>query len=287
MKISEVDFGQGPVPWYEFPGTRVGLPDAHFASANGLPAQSYRSLLEQFSDELNLSTMNARGAWAEIPPPEKFSWLDHTADLIAAIETSYQHPIIGIGHSFGGAQMIMAAAQRPELFSRIIAIEPASTPSRWFDLLLQLAPSAVLKRIFPMVTGSHERKAVWQSPQAFFDNYRHHSTFKRFTDSALRDYAEHGLVQRAQGDYQLLIHPHWESHIFSNTRWLWRHVRKLRVPTLLIKAEHTYLYTQASFERECARLGQHIDALTIADSGHLLTHEIPAELHGHILAWMK
>ena len=287
MMQTLIDFGHGPVPWYSFAGASETVPSAHLAPANGLPAASYESFIESFNGELNFTAMNARGAWASEPPPSKFTWHDHTQDLIAAIESQHSQPVIGLGHSFGATKMIMAAVQRPDLFSRVVAIEPASTPSRLTDIVYKNSPDWLVRRIFPLIKSSHQRQSVWTSQEAFFNRYRGRGTFKNFTDRALRDYAKYGLQQLPTGDYQLLIQPHWESHIFRNVEFVWKHLRSLNVPTLLLKAEHTYMYTQDHFDKQCARLGANITASTIHGAGHLMTHEIPGQLSRNIRDWLR
>jgi pimeloyl-ACP methyl ester carboxylesterase len=44
-------------------------------------------------------------------------------DIIGAIEALRLRSVIGIGHSAGGMRLLMAAARRPELFQRLIALD--------------------------------------------------------------------------------------------------------------------------------------------------------------------
>ncbi|CAG8467562.1 17748_t:CDS:2 [Racocetra fulgida] len=56
-------------------------------------------------------------------------WPDFSRDILQLIdEAKIKKPIIGIGHSFGGASMLMAETIRPGTFASIIAIEPISHP---------------------------------------------------------------------------------------------------------------------------------------------------------------
>ena len=51
--------------------------------------------------------------------------LTHLRDeLIDEVEAKYDHPIIGLGHSSGAATTLLAAAKRPELFEKIILLDP-------------------------------------------------------------------------------------------------------------------------------------------------------------------
>jgi pimeloyl-ACP methyl ester carboxylesterase len=49
------------------------------------------------------------------------SWKKVIRHLIVQIENR-KEPVIGLGHSFGGAIMVCAAASRPDLFRKLIII---------------------------------------------------------------------------------------------------------------------------------------------------------------------
>ncbi|NND81998.1 MAG: alpha/beta hydrolase [Gammaproteobacteria bacterium] len=286
MNQTTIEFRHGTAPWYEFPAAQTARLNAHFAPANGIPAASYGEFLHGLKNVIHCTAMDPLSAWTA-PPDRAVSWSEHAQILSTAIHSQYGAPIVGIGHSFGATCTLLAACEQPELFSRLVLIEPASTPNFGSYITVRASPMWVKRKMFPFINGSYHRRRIWASREQFYEYYRGHPTFSRFTDRALRDYAKFGLTERPDGQLELLIHPHWEANIFSNVGFIWSALRRLEVPTLLLKAEHTYLYTQDYFDRQSAKLGSHIEARTVADAGHLMTHEIPKRLSQIIEHWLR
>lgn len=76
-------------------------PTAHFYGGNGFPVGCYLPLIEQLQSNFDLTSLALRGYWLD-------------------------KPVIGIGHSQGATATAIAAAKRPELFSKLYLIEPVT-----------------------------------------------------------------------------------------------------------------------------------------------------------------
>lgn len=287
---SYIDFGLGAVPWLEINGTEAATTKQtiHFSPANGLPVASYASFIECFPASYQFSGMDCRGAWPGQPRPKpRFNWQNHANDLIAAIESQYDRPVIGMGHSLGGTITAIAATKRPDLFSSLIIIDPASLPSKFASYVTDLMPQWLAFRLLPFIRRTHERQRLWPSRQAFIDNYREHPTYRSFNSRALQDYAQTGLQKREDGQFELVFNPAWESFNFRRVYYLWTALRKVQPPTLFLRAENTYMYSQQRFEALNARMGKNIQGATIAGSNHLVTHENPVPLSMQIVSWIE
>lgn len=277
-------------PWFSMPTTgTMDSPDTiHFSAANGFPAASYTSFLERFTPSFNISAMDNRGAWSERqPPPKKFSMNSFADDLISGITTQYRHPVIGMGHSHGGQITLIAALKRPELFSRLIIIECASLPNPYIDLIYRKIPKALLFKFFPLMRGSEMRKKIWPSRRVFLERYKTHPTFKRFTEKALEEYAQHGLFERGDGQFELVFDPIWESYVFRNIEFMWKFLRKTTHPTLLIRAENSNIYSSAQFQKYNKKLPANVHAIEIPNTSHLLIQEDPTLTAAHITDWLQ
>lgn len=285
--LNTIDFGHGPATWLTRPGTSLNTPAIHLSPANGFPVGSYGSFIQHLPTDFNITGMDCRGAWAgRSTPPKGFTMHDFANDLIRGIEAQHSAPVIGMGHSQGGLVTAIAAVKRPELFSHLILIDPASLPNKWVDLFYRRLPQRLIFAMFPFMRGSHERQAIWNSREDFCQRYRHHPTFKRFTKQALLDYAHYGLTETSNAQFELTFAPQWESHIFRQVEFLWKYLSKIQHKTLLIRAEHSNLYTEKQFNSYNQSLGNHIQALQIKDTYHLLTHETPELLSKNITNWM-
>ncbi|MEM7359194.1 MAG: alpha/beta hydrolase [Pseudomonadota bacterium] len=286
---SYVDFGHGAVPWLELDGADGATEQQtiHLSPANGIPVASYASFIESFPSSFHFTGMDCRGAWPGQPAPNRrFNWHRHADDLIAAIESKHTKPVIGMGHSLGGTVTALAASKRPELFSRIIIIDPASLPSKYASYFYDQMPQWVAFRMLPFIRRTHARQRIWSSREAFVENYRNHPTYKNFTDRALLDYAQAGLQKREDGRYELVFNPEWESFNFRRVYFLWAALQKVSLPVFFLRAENTYLYSQERFTQLNQSLGDNVLATNIPNSNHLVTHENPEALSKQIQAWL-
>jgi pimeloyl-ACP methyl ester carboxylesterase len=287
---SLIDFGHDPVPWLDIRSqpNDSHLPTAHLSPANGIPAASYQSFINQFSGVSHFTAMNCRGAWPnQAPPPAAFKWDNHADDLIAAIESQHQSPVIGMGHSLGGTVTLLAAIKRPELFSKLVIIEPASLPFKFISRVYHLIPQWISFKLFEFIERTHQRQRIWSTRDAFIEKYQNHPTYRLFTETAMRDYAESGLIQRDDGQYELLFKPEWESFNFRRVHYLWDALEKTTHPTLLLRAEHSSLYSQSQFDTRNSRLAQNIMPQIIKGASHLATHETPVQLSEQIISWLN
>jgi pimeloyl-ACP methyl ester carboxylesterase len=288
--LTNIDFGQGQVPWLHVAAQQQHSKHEtiHLSAANGIPVASYQSLLENLTPFYTCNGIDSRGAWPEQALPcNTFTWLSHADDLIAAIELQHDKPVIGMGHSMGGTVTVLAANKRPDLFSKLIIIDPASLPFAALGPFYKRLPQRLSFKLFAFIRRTHNRQRLWPSTAAFIENYRHHPSYRQFTEQAFHDYVKYGLRERADGQFELLYHPHWESFNFRRVQDLWQALAQTTHPTLLLRAEHSYLYSQQQFDRRNRSLANNITAQTVPGTNHLLSHEAPRQLSEHLLKWLR
>ena len=286
IELSHINLTSGNAPWLSIPASSEAAQTIHLSAANGFTAASYHSFLKYFNGSHSFTGMDCRGAWKNIlPPPNDFNMHDFANDLIEGIEKKHSKPIIGLGHSQGGFVTLLAAIKRPDLFSKIVLIEPASLPNRWIGLLYPNIPKRLLYRFLPFIKGSLNRQRIWKSQEHFHARYRQHNTYKRFTDDAFNDYLAHGLTHNEQ-QWELVFSPAWEAHIFSTVEFIWKYLAKVTVPTLFVKAEYSNLYSQKQFIKQNKTLPSNISTVEITNTFHLLPHENPKQCHEVITKWL-
>ena len=99
----------------------VTRPIIHFSHANGFPAPCYSKLFGFLENGFRIGYLDRIGHDARFPVSDRW---DHLVDeLIAGIETRWNEPVIGVGHSLGGYLSALAAVRRPELFRAIILLD--------------------------------------------------------------------------------------------------------------------------------------------------------------------
>ncbi len=259
----------------------------HFSGANGFPVGSYADFLARFSNHHSVTAVDCRATIEDIPPPKRNVDLhDFADDLIMMTEALHDKAVIAMGHSFGAHVSLLAAIKRPDLFSKLVLIEPASLPSATLDRIYKHLPRFLIDSMLPMIPRTRARQRVWPLRSAFIERYRHHKTFQYMTESAFKAYAEHGLRPVDNDQYELVFAPEWEAHIFSKVEFVWKNLRLVKVPTLFIRAEHSSLYSHELFQQENWNLPAHVATTEIDDTHHLLPLEHPEACEQAIQQWL-
>ncbi|CAI6241892.1 unnamed protein product [Periconia digitata] len=110
------------------------------AHANAFPKELYEPLWDDLLKLSQQQNFGIRGIWIadvvhqgqsgilnETKLGDDPAWLDHSRDLLHMINTfraQMPRPIIGIGHSMGGAQLTNLSLLHPRLFETLILIDP-------------------------------------------------------------------------------------------------------------------------------------------------------------------
>ena len=259
-----------------------------FSGANGFPVGTYESFLSQFEKDYFVQAVDCRATIKDIGPPSRsFGFAEFADDLINAIESLGNQPVIAMGHSFGAHVSLIASIKRPDLFKQLILIEPASLPNAWIDLIYRKLPKAIVHRILPMVKQTLERQAIWGSRREFIERYAKHRTFSKMTNQTHQAYAKYGLVKRNDNKFELVFDPRWEAHIFRRVEYIWNNLKKTTVPCLFIKAEKSNLYSSQLFNNENKKLGVTFSGIEVKDTFHLMPLEHPAVCYKEVSKWLS
>lgn len=110
------------------------------AHANGFPKELYEPLFEDLISQSSKYNFRIRSIWIADMAHQGLSsvenehllgndpsWFDHSRDLMHLVNLKRDEmprPIVGIGHSCGGAQLVHMSLWNPRLFSTLILIDP-------------------------------------------------------------------------------------------------------------------------------------------------------------------
>ena len=288
MDNTQIKLSAGTATWYSYPCETIAKDTIHFSPANGILADSYRLFFKELNKQYAVNAMDCRAAWPDAEPPkEQQRWEDLANDLIEVVEQQYSRPVIGMGHSLGGVLTLMAAAKRPELFSKIVVIDGASLPNFGLSLVYDFLPKWWSVKNIPLVASTYKRRKVWDSREQFSKYHLGKSAYKNFDTQCMHDYAMAGLREREDGKFELVYSREWEAFIFRRIKYLWSVAKKVKVPVHLLRAEYGHLYTQEQFDSRCAGLPKHITSAVIPGLGHLATHENPVITAESVLAYLS
>ncbi|KAK4233047.1 peroxisomal membrane protein LPX1 [Achaetomium macrosporum] len=164
------------------------------AHANGFPKELYEPLWDDLHKRAAKSGIRIRSIWiADMWNQgqsgilnEKIlgndpSWWDHSRDLMNLInqkQDEMPHPLVGIGHSMGGAQLTLLALSHPRLFRSLILLDPVIT----------LSNSGVRPAI-----ASTNRRDLWDSRASAASKFAQSKFYRAWDPRVFNLWITHGL----------------------------------------------------------------------------------------------
>lgn len=267
--------------WYPASGGHAGFPQLVMLHATGFLARLWQPVARRLAAAHHVIAFDSRGHGdSDRPDPcdeLNYRWLRLAEDLRGFLDALGLWGIPAIGHSAGGAAAAYVAATHPQYFSRLVLVEPI------------IIPTEMLKgaRGNQMAEAARRRREVWTSPEEMIESYRGRPPFTRWTEEALRLYAEHGTFRREDGQYQLKCPGEVEARMFENSDSLdvWGLLPRITCPATVIKGQHTDPFLGKMAEAVAARIpdGRHV---TVPDAGHLVPMEQPQAVADLVLEFL-
>jgi pimeloyl-ACP methyl ester carboxylesterase len=207
--------------------------------ANGFCKGMWAEVAHALRGELRVVAMDARGHGDSSRPEgaQAFAWREFAADLAAVaaelVREAGRPLALGIGHSFGGTSLLGAAAARPELFERLLLVDPVTPPPP-----AEHGPERAA-HVGQMVEAALRRRHEWPSRAEARAWFQERSLFASWTDVALDLYVLDGLRERADGSVELKCPGAVEGAVFAQGEALdlmaW--TKGLALPALWLWAE--------------------------------------------------
>ncbi|MDW3213194.1 MAG: alpha/beta hydrolase [Ilumatobacteraceae bacterium] len=221
------------VALHELAGDDV-LPTLLISHATGFHAHCYEAIAASLADRFHSVGLDYRGHGAtDLDPGWATDWSRFGDDALAAARR-LAVPIVGFGHSMGGAALLMAAHREPTLFERLVLFEPIAHPA---------APAGASEQEIdanPMVQGALRRRRTFASFEAAYDNYRAKPPMSVMTPPVLRNYVEYGFRPTVDADgapaVTLRCAPEVEAGIFATARnnGVWGLLTEIETPCVVI-----------------------------------------------------
>lgn len=186
-----------------------------FSHANGIPAPVYQPLL----DQLVPHDIHYLPVLGETVPPIRRNWAPLVDELISTLDARNEGPVVGMGHSLGGVVTLMAGKKRPDLFEKIILLDPPLLPWRIRRIVLPMAwmGPRLFRHIFPLAKGALKRRDHFHSKEEAYEYWSPKSFFRAFDPPCFEAYVEHALIPDKQGGFTLRIPKKMEAQIFATT----------------------------------------------------------------------
>lgn len=249
-----------------------------FLHGNSLCATAYRPLLEKMQAlGYGVTAPDIRGHGSsthEGTLPLK-NWNSFIEDIAHILKRKAQGPVTGVGHSMGGFFLYAAAACYPELFSRLVLLDPVIFPPSYIALF-RVTQALGLKNWFAMPRNTRKKRFRFPSKEEARRHYQGKGMFRHWHPQSLEGFLEGGLRPLAHTkDLELACNPELEARFYEsvppNT---WQHAAAISCPVHIVRAAHSHL-----FRKEAAlRLQKTIPLATfheIPGCGHFFPLENP------------
>jgi esterase len=216
--------------------------------------------------------LDQRGHGASSCPPTGYDPADFAADL-AAFCTVLALPACAIvGHSLGGRTAYLYAADHPDQVTALAVI----------DIGAAAAPATIPDAVAALRAGYGPFRTFDEATRALLGSANR-------PNASMRHYLEHNLRRDATGQlvWRYSLDAAIEATRRGRARAYWDVVRRLRVPTLLVRGARSDVLSPAEATQFCAAVPDHHYTLVeVHGAGHLVPQSRPRELATTLSGWL-
>ncbi|WP_417676053.1 alpha/beta hydrolase [Pseudodonghicola sp.] len=214
-------------------------------------------------------------------------WRDLARDLTGLLDALDLAAVTAAGHSVGGATASLAALARPDLFGKLILIDPVIMRPELYDQG-QNRPTGL-----PQDHPVARRRAGFASVEAMRDQLGAKPPYVLFDAGVMEDYCRFGTEETADGTRRLLCDPAFEASIYQTAlAYADTHkaVRDLQTPALVIRAQQPVTpedlrdFRFSPTDPGLAAHLPHAHDLALPQFTHFIPQQSPAFAAGLILA---
>ncbi len=185
------------------------------AHATGFHTRCYRAVADALADRFRVVGFDDRGHGRSATPPlaadadgrvPQMAWSRFAADALAVVDALGLRRPMALGHSCGGAVLLLAEQARPGTFAGIYAYEPVvAPPERWAAMGERGDPAQAARR----------RRAVFASRAAALEHFSSKPPLSSLRGDVLVHYVEGGFADRPDGSVGLRCDPEAEAATYA------------------------------------------------------------------------
>jgi len=228
--------------------------------------------------------MRGHGASSRSPGGD-YSWDLFGLDVLDALaQLGVADDVVAVGHSAGGAAVVLAEESRPGTFSRIWAWEPIVSVPGSDDRA---------RRGTELARRARQRRAEFASIDEARAHFQGRNMFAEFAPEALEAFLDGGLVPNDNGGYRLACDPEDEARIYEGaaTHNAWGGLDRVHCPTRLVGGELSPAVLPAELAAIAAELPAQgpgaapAEAVVMPMLGHFGPFQSPADIAEDIATW--
>lgn len=192
-----------------------------FCHATGFCGGMYETIAQRLTDRFHCVGLDFRGhGQSERPEGVSMAWSGMGHDLLAVIDHALalrgeapDTPVLAVGHSMGGASIVLAELARPGAIASAWALEPILFPT---PAEVDATTGQPIHES-PLVAGARRRRPEFESRQAAFERYGSRPPFSEIDADVLRGYVDYGFRDLPDGTVRLRCEPETEAQVFENS----------------------------------------------------------------------
>ena len=253
-----------------------------FSHATGFHGRVWEPMASLLCKQFRCMSLDLRGhGMSELPPTAGLAWLGMADDVIAALSSDSfpLGPLHGIGHSMGGAALVLAAAQRLDAFRSLWLYEPVIFPTERWPL-----PDGDN----PMSEAAARRRDRFDSLDQAYENYRSKPPLDQLHPEALRAYVDGGFSPAPDGSVTVRCRPSTEAEVFRHApaSGAWGTVRSIEIPVAVVAGRPEGMGPGA-FAPTTAEALPEGTLILRPELGHFGPLEDPATMAEDVAVWVQ
>ena len=207
-----------------------GGPTLLFAHATGFHGWVWSPIAERLADTYHCLAIDFRAHGDSTPPDDlSFDWEGFGDDVEAVLDSlDATGPLYGVGHSMGGAALLLAEQRRPGTFTKLYCFEPIVIDTRGRSVPVGIDDH-------PLAVGARRRRETFGSLAEALENYRSKPPLNSIAPEALQAYVRHGFDELPDGSVRLKCRGEHEAAVYymSTTNDVFEHLAKVRCPVVI------------------------------------------------------
>ena len=184
-----------------------------FAHATGFCAAVWAPVTDHLQEYHRVS-LDFRGHGLSSIPAAGMDWSGTAEDVLAVIDALGLDKPFGVGHSMGGASLLLAEQMRPGTFSGLWVYEPIVFPIADSGPEPAGLTTQDISSSNPLVASALRRRDTFPSRSAAEQNFASKPPLSELCPAALRAYVEYGFEQLLDGSITLRCRPETEADTY-------------------------------------------------------------------------
>jgi pimeloyl-ACP methyl ester carboxylesterase len=175
------------------------------------------------------------------------AWDGVAEDVLAAVDALGLHRPVGVGHSMGGAALLLSEQRRPDTFAALWLYEPIVVPGGAPPL--PPGPNRLSE-------GARRRRSRFPSAEAALANFASKPPLDELHPDCLRAYVRHGFEEQPDGSVTLRCDPEVEATNFElgGHHGAWEGLGSVSCPTVVARGRVEAMTPSSFAEPVAARL---------------------------------